>query len=427
MQKMTGFLNIMRVTEIIQWLVSSKRTGTLILIQDDRQNKIYFQDGKIIYIWSNCEADETVNFLECQSHSRRDELASASANSEALGLPLIGYLLSQKFFSSEQFEALLKEGAETLLTSVLTWDTGTFDFDPELPQFLLNSPIGLNTFHILFESTLRLDESHRDSQVDAEMVMNKIRGLIQEGGFELPPMPEVMQQLAEKIDTPTISIDEIVACITDQILVSKILKIFNSPYYGRHGHASSLKDAVVFIGLKSLMSIVTVHAMSSYSPRNSRKIKGVLQHSLVCAMIARQIARDMSANFELAFICGLLHDIGKTILLEMLSDFTLPPDLQVQLIEENHSEMGYVLAQQWNFGSDITDVIRYHHTPELAADHTRMAEIINLADTMSYLNGQPVEVTDMAFTSFDLSQINVDDILGELDTLGNEASHILDT
>jgi putative nucleotidyltransferase with HDIG domain len=234
-----------------------------------------------------------------------------------------------------------------------------------------------------------------------------------------------MQQMAEKIDDPNITIDEIISCITDQILVSKVLKICNSPYYGRIGHVSSLKEAVVFIGLKSLMSIVTVHAMSGFSPRNANEIKKVLQHSLVCAMIARQISRDMRGNFELAFICGLLHDIGKTVLLEKLGEYMLLSEERDQLIEENHAEMGYLLAEKWNFGEDIKTIIRFHHTPELATGYVQLAEVISLANAMADINNQPEEIGEMTFTSLELSQIGIDDLLGQVDMLGQEAAEIV--
>ena len=235
-----------------------------------------------------------------------------------------------------------------------------------------------------------------------------------------------MLQLADKIDNPTISVDEVIECITDQILVSKILRICNSPYYGHFGHFSNLKEAVVFIGLKSLMSIVTVHAMSSFSPRNAKEVKKVLQHCLVCGMIAREISRDMGGNYELAFICGLLHDIGKTILLDMLGDYMLLPEARERLIEENHAEVGYLLAQKWNFGNDIKDVIRYHHSPEQAVENVSLAEVISLSNAMADLNSQPEEIMDMTFTSLELSQISVDDLLERFQLHGQGLSESQD-
>ena len=425
MRKFNGNLSLMPLADLIQWANNSKRSGTLILSQHGQQKKFYIQDGKIIFIWSNCEGEHFGNFLKGQLNISQGELDSAFNDSESLGLPFVGYLLSEKVLSKEQLENTLKKTAEVVLTSALKWDTGIFEFIDDLPGFVVNSPVRLDSIQLLMESVRRFDEDRLGNQVDAGMILDEIREHIQQGNFELPPIPDVMLQLAEKIDNPTISIDEIIECITDQILVSKILRICNSPYYGHLAHISSLKAAVVFIGLKSVMSIVTVHAMSSFSPRNAKEIKKVLQHCLVCAMIARQITKDMGGNCELAFICGLLHDIGKTILLDMLGDYMLLPEAREKLIEENHAEVGYLLAEKWNFGNDIKEVIRYHHSPELATENVSMAEVISLSNAMADLNCQPEEIMDMTFTSLELSQINVDDLLDEVDKLDHEASDIV--
>lgn len=425
MRKFTGNLSLMPLADLIQWANNSTRSGTLILNQRDRQKKFYIQDGKIIFFWSNCEGEHFGNFLKDQSVIGQDTLDKAFADSESLGLPFIGYLLSEKIFSKEQLEDILRKAAEVVLTSALKWDTGIFEFVDDLPGFVLNSPVKLDSIQVLLESVRHFDENRLGTKVDAEMVLNEIREHIQHGNFELPPIPDVMLQLAEKIDNPAISIGEIVECITDQLLVSKILRICNSPYYRHLGHITSLKDAVAFIGLKSLLSIVTVHALSSFSPRNAKEIKKVIQHCLVCGMIAREITRDMGGNSDLAFICGLLHDIGKTILLDMLGDYMLLPEAREQLIEENHAEVGYLLAEKWNFGDDIKDVIRYHHSPEKSIGHINLAEVISLSNAMADLNSQPEEIRDMTFTSLELSQISVDDLFEQVDRLDHEAGDIV--
>lgn len=425
MRKFNGNLSLMPLADIIQWAANSMRSGTLVLSQHGWQKKFYMQDGKIIFIWSNSAEEHFSNFLKDHSHISQDELDKAFSDSESLGLPFIGYLLSEKVLSREQLEDILKDAAEAVLTSALKWDTGMFEFIDDLPRFVLNSPVRLNSNQILLESVRRFDEDSLGNQIEPEMVLNEIREHIQQGNFELPPIPDIMLQLAERIDNPAISIDQIIECITDQILVSKILRICNSPYYRHIGNTSNLKDAVILIGLKSLMSIVTVHAMSSFSPHNGKEIRKVLQHCLVCGMIAREITRDMGGNFELAFICGLLHDIGKTIMLDMLGDYMLLPDARERLIEENHAEVGYLLAQKWNFGDDIKDVIRYHHSPELAIEHHNLAEVISLSNAMADLNSQPEDIRDMTFTSLELSQISVDDLLEQVDKLDHEAGEIV--
>jgi putative nucleotidyltransferase with HDIG domain len=212
---------------------------------------------------------------------------------------------------------------------------------------------------------------------------------IMNGNIDLPPIPDIIQQIQKRIEEPGASIETIADCISDQILVAHILRVCNSPHYKNNATIYTIKDAVILIGLKSLMSIVAVHALSSFSPQNSNEVRKVLKHSLICGIIARQIARDMRSNFELAFICGLLHDIGKTIMLDMLNDYMLSPELRTKVIDDNHTEIGYLLAKKWNFGEDIQECIRYHHSPDKATINRNMVELVCTANSMALTSDQP--------------------------------------
>ena len=425
MQNITGSLSVMPVADIVQWANSSKRTGTLVLCLNEQHKKLYIQDGDIIYVWSDCDGAEFENILENQLSLDSNTLNKAYADSKLLGLPFISYLLSEGYFSKEIFEETVRKSTERVLIGALEWKTGLFEFVHGLPELLQDSPVRLSSFQVLLESTRHSDEGRRDERSDNDGVLNKIRQKIADGVVDLPPIPDVMQKISSKISDPCFSIDEIVSCITDQILVSKILKICNSPYYGRIGTVSNMKDAVIVIGLKSLLSIVTVHAMSSFSPRNEKEIRKVLQHSLVCGMIARQITRDIRGDFELAFICGLLHDIGKTILLDMLCDYKLQQNEQERLIKEHHAEVGYLLASKWNFGDDIKAVIRFHHFPEQAVGYVEIAEVISLANAMSHLNIQPEDIGSKSRAHLDLCHTSIDDMLEKVELFDNEAGEIL--
>jgi len=250
--------------------------------------------------------------------------------------------------------------------------------------------------------------------------------------IELPPIPDIIQRIAEKIEDPNINMDQIAECINDQILVTKILRICNSPYYRTTGKISSIRDAVVLIGLKSLMSIVTVHALSGFSPKNSEDIRKVLRHSLVCAMIARQIARDMGGNHEQAFMCGLLHDIGKTVMFNLAGDYMLTAEARNELINEHHTEIGQLLAQKWNFSEDIQEVILYHHTPENAQHHRNIVDIIFLANLMAHSSGEAGSTGELFLSwsglnsSMDIPEEHINQIVENIDNLDREAWDILD-
>lgn len=425
MRTISGNLSLMSVMDIIQWADSNKRSGTLTLNRDDRQKKIYLQDGQINFVWSDCEGERIADFLQFETVVSQKKLNDALSDSEMLGLPFIGYLYSEKIISRPRLEDVLRQVAEAALLNALSWETGTFEFVDELPSFVQNGPVKLCSTQVLLESVQKFDESRQKTQFDSMRVIAEVEQQIERGNVDLPPIPDIMQRIALKIDNVNVPIDEIIDCITDQILASKILKICNSPYYRRTGSVSTLREAILFIGFKSLISIVTVHSLSSFSPRNAAKIRQVLQHCLVCGMIARQIARDMRGDYEQAFICGLLHDVGKTLMLEMLSDYLLSDEMRETLIKNHHAEIGYLLARKWNFDEIIQNCIRYHHSPEQAGMYGSQVEVVYLSNIMTYSNCQADAIDKAGLRTIDLKKINVSELLERVESLDQSARDII--
>jgi len=389
LRTMHGNLNFISILDLIQWAGNSKRSGTLIVTYNEQNKKFYFQDGKVIFVDSGLDNECIINFLMLETSLNRQELQDKISVATSLGLSFISYLISDNVISKEIMNKIIRQIAQSAVTDAMKWLTGEFEFIDTLPSFVLNGPIELDPTLLLMESANKFDELLMERTVNTNLIAEELKNNIMTGNINLPAIPDIIQQIQEKVEDPHASIEKIVDCITDQILVAKIFRICNSPYYKNTNKISTLKEAIVLIGLKSLLSIVAVHALSSFSPRNSDEVRKVLGHSLVCGMIARQIARDMSGNFELAFICGLLHDIGKTIMLDMLDNYMLSPGLRAKVMEGNHSEIGYLLAKKWNFGEDVQECIRYHHSPEGATINRSMVELIYLANTMAHTSDQP--------------------------------------
>ncbi|HPX60242.1 MAG TPA: HDOD domain-containing protein [Deltaproteobacteria bacterium] len=432
MRKISGNISLMSLADITQWADNSMRSGTLTISHQNRLKKFYFQDGKIIFVWSDAIGERIADFLQVESALTQQALKENIDNSESLGLPFIGYLLSRQIVSWEEMKDILKRVAKTAMSDAMSWETGDFEFVDELPSFVLNGPVRLDTSQILMESVQVFDETRQEENINYSQITEEIRNRIKNGVIELPPIPDIIQRIAEKIEDPNINMDQIAECINDQILVTKILRICNSPYYRTTGKISSIRDAVVLIGLKSLMSIVTVHALSGFSPKNSEDIRKVLRHSLVCAMIARQIARDMGGNHEQAFMCGLLHDIGKTVMFNLAGDYMLTAEARNELINEHHTEIGQLLAQKWNFSEDIKEVILYHHTPESAQQHRNIVDIIFLANLMAHSSGEAGSTGELFLSwsglnsSMDIPEEHINQIVENIDNLDREAWDILD-
>jgi putative nucleotidyltransferase with HDIG domain len=209
----------------------------------------------------------------------------------------------------------------------------------------------------------------------------------------LPTIPDVIKRLAAIIGNPKISLSEISNFISsDPALTSRILKMVNSAIFGFPGRISSVTHAVTLLGfnvIKGLLMGVTVLDLMQ------TVMIGLREHSIGCAIAARTIASMRGLkNTEDVSVAGLLHDLGKVILLlQFPQDYAavlettekkgmLIFDAEKAHFSETHATVGLWLAEKWAFPKHLTDVIAFHHKPGLAKNAPEETAIVHLADIL---------------------------------------------
>lgn len=225
-------------------------------------------------------------------------------------------------------------------------------------------------------------------RVDA--IVNSVR--------QLRPIPSNVTRILKDIENPHITIGVVSEYVgLDQALAALVLQVANSVSMGYGRSCSSLKEAVMRIGLNRLKSILL--AASSYGPLNQR-LSGyrlgageLWNHSISTAVAAEWLARHFDyPDPEEAYVSGLLHDIGKLLLDQyILADYSqittfvekykLPLwQIEEKLIGIDHAKVGGLIAERWDFPHQLTDAIRFHHYPSLARSNVRLPAIVNLAN-----------------------------------------------
>ena len=209
----------------------------------------------------------------------------------------------------------------------------------------------------------------------------------------LPTIPSVLKKLLGVIENPRISLSEISNFISnDPALATKVLKMVNSPVYGFPGRISSVSQAVILLGLnvvKGLLLGVSVFDLMQKS------MIGLWEHSIGCAVVARIIAKKKQFKEpEEVSVGGLLHDIGKVILI-----LQFPDDYQKAMSEAektnktiaeaernffaaNHASAGAWVARKWSFPRNLTDMIECHHRPHLAKNAPFQTAVVHLSDVL---------------------------------------------
>jgi len=222
---------------------------------------------------------------------------------------------------------------------------------------------------------------------------------------ELPALPAVVQKVMELVEDPRSSVQDIEAVLKkDQGLTAEVLRLANSAFYGIPRRISTVSEATVFLGFKTVKSVVLTASCRSMM---QRKLSGYFlergelwKHSLSAALAAQLLSKK--AKFphpETAYTAGLLHDIGKLILDTYLKEnyqevLKLVEEGEVTFLEAeeeilgfNHAAVGARLAERWGFPPSLTEAIGMHHQPEKGSEDPTLCAIVHLADWMSVTLG----------------------------------------
>ena len=136
----------------------------------------------------------------------------------------------------------------------------------------------------------------------------------------VPSLPEVVTQVVRLINDPRSNADQIHdIMVKDQAMAAKILRMVNSVYYGLPDPVHSLEQAIVILGFKTIRSIAMSIAMHNlYQQQDANfNMKSFWTHSAVMAQISRLLAAKANIpDPEMAFIAGLLKDLGMLIFVQ---------------------------------------------------------------------------------------------------------------
>jgi putative nucleotidyltransferase with HDIG domain len=260
----------------------------------------------------------------------------------------------------------------------------------------------------------------------------------------LPTIPAVFKKLLEIIEDQRIPLDVISRFISnDPVLSTKVLRMVNSPIYGFPGRISSISKAVVLLGLNAVKGLLL--GVSVFELMKSTMI-GLWEHSLGCAVAARLIAvkKGLKEPEEIS-VGGLLHDIGKVILMLEFNETynavirnTQKKDMLIFEAENKHfhithADAGTWVTEKWCFPRNLIEMIEYHHEPDLTNKFPMETATVHLADILVRAKGYGFAgdslvpaVNPCAWEMLSLSESDLRDIFTELEDSIESANGILD-
>jgi len=214
----------------------------------------------------------------------------------------------------------------------------------------------------------------------------------------LPSFPHVLLEIYKELDSEVAGIERIVPLIeSDPGLTARTLRLGNSAYYARSQQYTQIKDVVTRVGPFDLWSLlVATEVKSIFYGINTEQMdmEQFWKHSLYTACASRRIAegREIGQPGDL-FIAGLLHDLGKLLLLQsmpieyqdVLARVAAGEDsskVEDELLGVNHAQVGGALFSSWNFPELLIMLTQTHHLKPSLGDDPQM--VLHLANRLSY-------------------------------------------
>lgn len=217
-----------------------------------------------------------------------------------------------------------------------------------------------------------------------------------------PPLPATVARVIKVTNDPESSANDLLRAVApDQSICTAILKIANSSLFGRPREVGSLESAIMMLGFNEVRSIVLGNAVVSsfkgMTKQHKQAVTSFWDHAFTTGLAAKIISEQLNRAAGQYFIAGLLHDIGKLAML-LTFDAEYSPvtwmtafSSEEQLKDEKHAfaishdHVGSHLLRKWNFPEDIIVALKAHHRPFEAEEFGSFAQIIQLADALSYL------------------------------------------
>lgn len=213
---------------------------------------------------------------------------------------------------------------------------------------------------------------------------------------ELPALPTIAARVMQLTSDPKATLPELRSLVeTDEALASKILRFANSALYGRIGTIETLSNAISVLGFLTVRWLVvttSAHTLFRKTGKHENDHKLLWEHSVRCGIGARLLAKRLSLGHggEEGFLGGLLHDIGKLVILEKLPGYISQFcawcealsmefwELENDVIGIDHSKISGHLFKKWHIPEPLSDAVANHHTPQDAKENRPMAEVLNV-------------------------------------------------
>ena len=290
-------------------------------------------------------------------------------------------------------------------------ETGTFKEKEEMEK----------TIRALKQKALELEdrlasgekgESGKASSDTDASILDEIVVVFKRGEINLPSPPQIGIKFKEMINNGA-NLQQIGAVLKqDASVTSKLISISNSAFYRGVTENKTLEQAIGRLGLKTTKQYVDAIANRSLYYTKNKNLKAIIErlweHSLSCAYASQIVCQVQKFNpAQDPFTLGLLHDIGRLVLLQAVGELQLKKKIGEDInsddlaatITSNHGKFGAALLKRWKFPDEYIHISNFHDDLSDAETITNELLIVQFANLL---------VKTMGYDSFDSPEIDLE-------------------
>jgi putative nucleotidyltransferase with HDIG domain len=260
-------------------------------------------------------------------------------------------------------------------------------------------------------TTIEEETFEKREKREAAFVVDKLTDIIlkrlDSDNLLVPAMPAIAVQCMRLLEDPNQTFRRVGELVgKDPLLASRVLRLANSAAFPGRTPATTLEQAIPRMGTEGLkLALVHYSMYQAFSSRDARiqsAFRAIWEHSLAVALIAKEIAGQMAGQDAVdpgvAYLAGLLHDVGKPVVAALLLEAeklasvhksALPwisHNVWRQVVDRSHRNIGVALSRRWQLPAEISSAVEKCAAYDTVAPRT-YSNIVCLANAFAKQQG----------------------------------------
>ena len=215
-------------------------------------------------------------------------------------------------------------------------------------------------------------------------------------------LPAIYDEIVKVVNDPRSSANDVANVISsDPGLTARLLRLVNSAFYGFPGRVETVTRATTLAGMNELSQLaLATSVLKAFSEGYGQRIdmSSFWRHSLCCGVMARLLAEHLrESNPERYFVTGLLHDIGRLVIMAQLPLITSEalrvasqsrrPLCMVEhdLVRFSHADVGRALLEKWNLPEGQRQAVARHHSVRSGSEYAVEIGTVHVADVIAHV------------------------------------------